>query len=195
MKKHFFGIFGRINANYMEFTAQTERIARAYNLTPQDVIFAHAIASGAPMGDAYALIYRTPPKTTTAQAEELARAHLDNNPGAKILARKLRNGRTERAKAAQEEEQAEQAGELTEEEKDEFCTKNGLVRKIVTSIKSTTGKDRVTALVTLAKLQGLDKPDEDEGEERRRYFLPWVSRCRTCELMRIYCQMSAKAGL
>lgn len=181
----------------MVYSAQIERLARAYNLTPASVIFCHAAASGAPMGDAYGAIFRTTSAKTPEQGEELARDFLTNNPGAKVLINKLKSGKAARAhqQATNNEGNDNNEGnELTDEERDEFCTKSGLVRKIVTSIKGTAGKDRVAALVTLAKLQGLDKPDEGSEEERRRYFLPWVSRCRNCELMRIYAEICVNSG-
>ncbi len=173
-----------------DFSSYTERIARAYNLTPELVTMCHAIAAGMPKGDSYQSTHDLPKNITAENAETLAAQLLDNYPGAKILISKLKNNKAKNNLSNNKNEYTTQdesiAQDLTEEEKNEFCTKNGLVRKIVTSLKSTQGKDRVTALVTLAKLQGLDKIEENEGEEMRRYFLPWVSICRNCELMKIY---------
>lgn len=176
--------------NFMkDFSSYTERIARAYNITPELVTMCHAIAAGMPKGDSYQSTHDLPKNTTAENAEALAAQILDNYPGAKILISKLKNNKAKNninSKTEYQNENEDLTKDLTEEEKNEFCTKNGLVRKIVTSLKSTQGKDRVAALVTLAKLQGLDKIEENEGEEMRRYFLPWVSSCRNCELMKIY---------
>lgn len=179
------------NSQFMKyFSSYTERIARAYNITPELVTMCHAIAAGMPKGDSYQSTHDLPKGTTPENAETLAAQILDNYPGAKILISKLKNNKAKNNITNNKNEYTTQdentTQDLTEEEKNEFCTKNGLVRKIVTSLKNTQGKDRVAALVTLAKLQGLDKIEENEGEEMRRYFLPWVSICRNCELMKIY---------
>lgn len=69
----------------------------------------------------------------------------------------------------------------------DLTTRSGIIDELITATKQTQGKDAVGALQTLAKLQGFDKPDErNENEERRRFFLPYVSACRNCELMKLY---------
>lgn len=69
----------------------------------------------------------------------------------------------------------------------DLTTRQGVITELINATKQTQGKDAVGALQTLAKLQGFDKPDErNENEERRRYFLPYVSNCRNCELMKLY---------
>lgn len=66
-------------------------------------------------------------------------------------------------------------------------SRDGIVSELITAVKQSRGKDAVSGLQSLAKLQGLDKPDEGrEEEEKRRYFLPYRSRCRGCRLMQIY---------
>lgn len=69
----------------------------------------------------------------------------------------------------------------------DLTTRSGIIDELITATKQTQGKDAVGALQTLAKLQGFDKPDDrNDQEERRRYFLPYVSNCRNCELMKLY---------
>ena len=69
----------------------------------------------------------------------------------------------------------------------DLTTREGIIGELITATKQTQGKDAVGALQTLAKLQGFDRPDErNEQKERRRYFLPYVSNCRNCELMKLY---------
>ena len=66
-------------------------------------------------------------------------------------------------------------------------TRDGIVNQLISATKQTKGKDSISGLQTLAKMQGYDKPiEESEGKEQRTYFLPWVSVCRTCELMKLY---------
>jgi hypothetical protein len=72
-------------------------------------------------------------------------------------------------------------------------TREGVIDQLVTSVSQTQGKDAISGLTTLAKLQGFDKPTEEaDRQERRTYFLPWVSNCRTCELMKIYLKTQKK---
>ena len=69
----------------------------------------------------------------------------------------------------------------------DLTTREGVINELITATKQAKGKDAVGGLQTLAKLQGFDRPDErNENEERRRYFLPYVSNCRNCELMKLY---------
>ncbi len=72
-------------------------------------------------------------------------------------------------------------------------TRDGVLSELISSVKATTGKDSVSGLQTLAKMQGFDKPEEgDDQKERRVYFLPWVSHCRTCALMKAYIESKSK---
>ena len=65
-------------------------------------------------------------------------------------------------------------------------TRAGIIDALVTATRQTQGKDSITGLTTLAKLQGFDKPDEVSETDRRLYVLTWHSQCRQCSLMRIY---------
>lgn len=77
----------------------------------------------------------------------------------------------------------------------DLTTREGIVRQLIDATSYTEGKDSVSALQTLAKLQGYDKPDAKEQDERRSYFLPWVSHCRSCRLMKSYINAMTAAGL
>ncbi|MBR4920346.1 MAG: hypothetical protein IKZ62_03380 [Prevotella sp.] len=69
----------------------------------------------------------------------------------------------------------------------DLTTKEGIISQLVTATQETSGKDSVSALQTLAKLQGFDKPDKDENEtEHRKYILPYRTKCRFCKLMELY---------
>jgi hypothetical protein len=56
------------------------------------------------------------------------------------------------------------------------------------------GKDELQGLITVAKIQGFDRPDEHDDDEKRAYFLPWVSNCRACELMKAFIRASKTAS-
>ena len=83
-----------------------------------------------------------------------------------------------RAKVMAESTDTDKGNDLT--------TRQGIVSELITSVKATSGKDSVNALQTLAKIQGLDRPEERPDDERRRFVLTWPSHCRTCALMRLY---------
>lgn len=175
------------------FTNETLQISKAYNLEPNQIVFAFAIASGCPTADAYNITHKMKATTTTEQAETLANALIASKPAIKIIINRIKNKQNpatfkkqEQQKLITQQQLKELEEQLTEEERDEFKTRSGLIEKIITQSTLVTGKDAISALQTLAKLQGFDKPDEMENEEKRRYFLPWVSHCRSCKLMEAY---------
>ncbi len=185
----------------VQFTADTEQIARAYNLQPQEVILSFALASGAPAADAYRLIYHVSSKTTANELTGTVQALLTNKPSLKILINRIKNHQNPVTLKKEQQEAIrnttgtlynESGQPLTEEEKEEIRnelqTREGIIRNLINSVSTISGKDKVSGLQTLAKLQGFDKPDESNEEEKRTYFLPWVSHCRTCKLMQIYTQ-------
>ena len=176
----------------VQYTADTEQIARAYNLEPQEVILSFALAAGAPQADAFRIIFKTPAKTTAQEIETIVNNMINNKPALKILINRIKNHQNPvTLKKADREQiqnmkQDQEGNNLSEEEKNEYKTRSGLIEKIITQVNITSGKEAISGLQTLAKMQGLDKPDEQTEEERRKYFLPWVSHCRSCKLMTIY---------
>lgn len=190
----------------VQFTADTEQICRAYNLQPQEVILSFALASGAPSPDAYRLIYHVSSKTTNNELLGTVNALLTNKPSIKILIQRIKNHQNpvtlkkEQQQAIQNTTGAngvlynpdgtQKTQEQIEEEKDELRTRDGLINNLIDSVSVISGKDKVSGLQTLAKLQGFDKPEETNEEEKRTYFLPWVSHCRTCQLMKLYKQVT-----
>ncbi len=72
-------------------------------------------------------------------------------------------------------------------------TREGIVQRLISATASSQGKDELNGLVTLAKLQGYDRPQEESIEsEKRTFFLPWVSRCKNCALMKLYKEVQNK---
>lgn len=187
----------------VQFTADTEQICRAYNLQPQEVILSFALAAGAPHPDAYRLIYHIPSKVTNNELSGTVQALLTNKPSLKILIQRIKNHQNPMS-LKKEVQQAisnntsyhadgrQKTQEEIEQEVNELQTREGLIRNLIDSVSLSSGKDKISGLQTLAKLQGFDKPDESNEEERRTYFLPWISHCRTCELMKLYRQTVEK---
>lgn len=173
----------------VQYSQETNHIAQAYNITPEKVILAFALAAGAPYADAYRIITRQKIGITAAQCETECKQLINNNPGIKILIHRIKNHQNpitltkEKQKEIKEEEIKK---EISEEAENEYKTRQGLIKKIINSVYSSSGKEEITGLTTLAKMQGFDKPDEQTEEEKRVYFLPWVSNCRSCALMKMY---------
>ena len=177
----------------VNFSPDLLSICKSYNLEPNQVILAFAVAAGAPIADAYIITHHCKSNTTQEQAQTLYNALLTSRPALKIIINRIKNKQNPATLKKQEQqtifnqEYIKQVEDnLTEEQKDEFRTRQGLIEKIITQSTLVSGKDAISALQTLAKLQGFDKPDEQEQAERRRYFLPNVSHCRTCQLMKDY---------
>ena len=173
----------------VQYTQETEKICNAYNLTANEVIFAFAVASNAPLADTYRLLFNQSNKTTNTQCEALANSLLSSKPALKIIINRIKNHKNTLTFNKEEKEIINnkiETEEEKEERRNEFKTREGLITKIIDSVSVASGKDQVAGLTTLAKMMGYDKPDEMTEEEKRVYFLPWVSHCRTCKLMQIY---------
>lgn len=80
----------------------------------------------------------------------------------------------------------------TDEANGDFYTRSGIIDALVTATKQTQGKDSVSALQTLAKIQGFDRPQESEQPDQRRFFLAWKSDCRRCKLMELFREVQAE---
>ena len=92
-------------------------------------------------------------------------------------------------------QQAKKAGRPKKEIPNDLTTREGIVKQLIDATSYTEGKDSVSALQTLAKLQGYDKPADKDQDDKRSYFLPWVSHCRSCKLMKSYINAMTAAGL
>lgn len=173
----------------MEYTQATQIYMQKYNVTFQDVLFCHALAAGADPGEAYKIIYHEKKKITPDQATASAREILKLNPGAALLIQEIK--RKQFKQTAAQTAASLQDREITEEEKEKFTTRKGLIEEMIKDLPVIPGKDRVNILQSLAKIQGLDKPDEEAEEDRRIFVLRWLSHCRTCKLMREFLAIKA----
>lgn len=75
---------------------------------------------------------------------------------------------------------------------EDLTSRQGIIDSLITATAQTTGKDKIGGLTTLAKLQGFDRPEQDEKPDQRRFFLAWKSDCRRCELMRLFRQVQSE---
>ena len=69
---------------------------------------------------------------------------------------------------------------------EDLTSRQGIIDALVTATQQTQGKDKISGLQSLAKLQGFDRPQESEQPDPRRFFLAWKSDCRRCALMELY---------
>ena len=166
--------------------------AKNYNLQERDVLFAHLIASGIQRADAFHALYQrgNQRRQTGSTTDSDAAQHIADNPGIKILISKLKNRAKINTPGTLQEvrEATSQKQEETEEERkkgEELKTRSGLINALLREIQSVHGKDSVSGLISLAKLQGFDKEDTRQEDERRFFVLPSVGKCRSCKLMRI----------
>jgi hypothetical protein len=177
----------------MEYSINTQLLQAKYNITINEIIFAHLVAAGLDPADAHYFIYSagagsglTNQEQQTARAKELIRL----NPGLSLLIQEIKRKQFKQTAAATAADL--QQRELTEEEKEKYMTRKGLIEEIIKDLPLMPGKDRANVLQSLAKLQGLDKPDETEEEEKRIFVLRYLSHCRSCKLMKLYLQIQAE---
>ena len=68
----------------------------------------------------------------------------------------------------------------------DLTSREGIIEQLITATKQTTGRDAINGLTTLAKIQGLDRPQERANDMNRTFVLRWLSHCRSCELMKLF---------
>lgn len=174
-----------------DFSGKVQAKAIGYHIKERDVMFAYLLAAGADRADSYAAIYQTARRMTRDSAEASAKEFLSNNPGVKVLVGEIQRGfRTAREQVADIDKEEE----LTEREREKFSSREGLLEMAQKNLRRLTGKDELQGIQFVAKMQGLDKPEEKAGDDHRTYFLPWVSHCRSCALMKAYIKSKEGQG-
>ena len=71
----------------------------------------------------------------------------------------------------------------------DLTSREGIIEQLITATRQTTGRDAINGLTTLAKIQGLDRPQERTNDTHRTYVLRWLSLCRSCELMKLFLEV------
>jgi len=81
-----------------------------------------------------------------------------------------------------------------ETEEDEPLTKAFLVKELRLALKATTDpSDRASIAMKLSDLAGLKGKDtESKEQEQRRFYLPFISHCRSCKLVKLLRDISEK---
>ena len=110
----------------------------------------------------------------------------------------IKKSKEQRRKIYRDLKRAEAEARRREEEEStkakELRTKSGVTKRIRQELDRVSGKEAVAGLMTLAKLEGFDKEDTRTEEERRKYFLPWRSKCRACAFMRVFRALQEDGG-
>lgn len=71
----------------------------------------------------------------------------------------------------------------------DLTTREGVIGELIRSVKQSNGKDAISGLQSLAKIQGFDRPEERSEDERRKYVLRWNSHCQSCQLMKLFLEV------
>ena len=181
------------------FSSSTEQAARLYNIEPREVIFCQAIAGGADRGDAFFAIFvrgNNKGLTTHVQLTTAADDLLRSKPGLRVLINRLKVNKplkadkTERIQELTQVESNDDNEEENERQQDEvmkkISDKSFILAELYKSLGGLRGRERAAVLVQIADLQRMKQDDLKEDEEKRTFYLPFVSSCRSCKLMKLY---------
>lgn len=175
------------------YTKETITTAKNYNLDERTVLFCQLVAAGADRGEAYHAIYDHGSKGMKATLEtERTKANelIKLNPGAAVLITRLKERRQINSVQAKNQvkdaEQAEQVEGMSEEERKKFTDKNFIIASLAAEARNLTGKDKTAVLMQIADLQRMKNEENKQEEEQRRYYLPFISHCKTCKIVEIY---------
>lgn len=176
----------------MDFSNKTQTTARKYNIEPRGVIFCQLMAAGADRAEAFFCIYHQGAKSLTyTQADQEAANLLLNNPGMKVLISKLKlqkpvNSITTPQIKREIEEEKQQQENNNNEKKNKFKSKDFIIECLSMEAEQATGKERAQILMNIADLQRMKQEETKEEEEKRRFYLPYISHCRSCKLVKLF---------
>ena len=185
----------------MEYTAETQTTARNYNLDPRDVLFCVLVAAGADRAEAYYAIYdhgqkRKNAAQTYEQERTKANEFLSLNPGAAVLIQRLKERKqinsTEAKNQAKQAEQEKNILDLDSEELKKFGDKSYIIARLGLLSSQVTGKEQAQILMQIADLQRMKNEETKETEEKRRFYLPFVSHCRSCKLVQLFRDITSR---
>ena len=187
-----------IKSKLMKYTEDTTRTAAAYNLDPRDVLFCTLVAAGADRAESYYAIYdHGTNKTckTLEQARTKANEFFSLNPGAAVLVQRIKTKKplntTEaknQADAARKEKESDEI--INNEDLKKFTDKSYIIAQLAQEAKNQSGKERANILMQIADLQRMKQEETRQEEEQRRFYLPFVSVCRSCKLVQLLRELS-----
>lgn len=173
------------------YNQDTTKTAQSYNITEREVMFCYLIASGADRGDAYYCLFDHGIKNsgTNEQARTKANELLKNKPGMKVLIQRMKDRKKINDAQARNQVQAEtehnEANVLNDEDVKKFSDKSYIIAQLSSVCRNLTGKEKAQVLMQIADLQRMKNEETKEKEEVRRFYLPYVSRCRGCKVLQL----------
>ena len=181
------------------FSASTEQLARLYNLDPRDIIFCQALAGGADRGDAFFAIFIRGNNKAIRNNNDVVNAADDyfrQKPGLRVLVNRLKVNKPLKADRIELREELNESETLNDDNENDIQKNEEVLKKIsdksfilaelYRSLRILRGKERATVLMQIADLQRMKQDDLKEDEEKRVFYLPFVSSCRSCKLMKLY---------
>ena len=182
------------------FSASTEQLARLYNIDPRDVLFCQALAGGADRGDAFFAIFIRGNNKAIQNYNDTVNAADDyfrQKPGLRVLVNRLKVNKPLKADRPELREELKESESIKNDESENDTQKNEEVLKKISdksfilaelyrSLRILRGKERAQVLMQIADLQRMKQDDLKEDEEKRVFYLPFVSSCRSCKLMKLY---------
>lgn len=189
-----------IKSKLMKYTEDTTNTARTYNLDPRDVLFCYLVAAGADRAESYFVIYdHGTNKTckTLEQARTKANDFFSLNPGAAVLVQRIKNKKPlntsdakRQAQTAEQENETKERQEQEQEEIKKFSNKSYIIAQLAKEAKNQSGKERANILMQIADLQRMKQEETKQDEEKRLFYLPFVSSCRSCKLVKLFQDLS-----
>lgn len=176
----------------MDFSNKTQITARKYNVDPRTVLFAYLVAGGVDKVDAYfCLFVRGAKKPTREQINTDIADLIQNNPGLKILIQKIKlnkqvNKANDNEVKTAIQEQNNKDNIINSEELNKYTDKTFIIAKLAQAAKNSTGKELAQILMNIADLQRMKQEETKSDDERRRFYLPYVSHCRTCKILQLF---------
>ncbi len=184
----------------MDYTKETIKTAAAYNLDPRDVLFCTLVAAGADRAESYFCIYdHGTNKTckTLEQARTKANEFFNLNPGAAVLVQRIKTRKPLNTTEAKNQADAARKDKETSdffnnEDLKKFTDKSYIIAQLAQEAKNQTGKERANILMQIADLQRMKQEETKQEEDQRRFYLPFVSVCRSCKLVQLLRELSQK---
>ena len=181
------------------FSASTEQLARLYNLDPRDIIYCQALAGGADRGDAFFAIFIRGNNKAIQKYNDTVNAADDyfrQKPGLRVLVNRLKVNKPLKADRPELREELNESESINDENENDtqkneevlkkISDKSFILAELYRCLRILRGKERATVLMQIADLQRMKQDDLKEDEEKRVFYLPFVSSCRSCKLMKLY---------
>ena len=114
----------------MDHSKETQQICSAYNMQPNEIIFCFAIAAGADPGDSFKICFKNNNIISHDLATDKANSYLSSTPAAKVLINRIKNKKIKPDKETQKQIDESNNVSMTEDEKNEFKTREGLIKEL-----------------------------------------------------------------